>query len=89
MSVFNVPRDEKEELIHQLKAELQLVKYRMRMLDIIEEKLLQMRRMAEIAKELNFRLEEIEAINLEIHNLEEQVKALDSESRNSEDDKIL
>lgn len=89
MSVFKIPGDEKEELIQQLKAELQWVKYRMRMLDIIEEKLLQMKRMAEIAKESNFSSEEIEAINVEIHNLEEQVKAIDSESRNSEDNKIL
>lgn len=81
--------DEKEELVQQLKEELQWVKYRMRMLDIIEEKLMQMRKMAETAKESNLSREEIKAINFEIHNLEEQVKALDSESRNSEDDKII
>lgn len=81
--------DEKEELMKQLKAELQWIKYRMRMLDIIEEKLMQMRKMAEMAKELNLSRKEIEAINIEIHSLEEQVKAIDSESRNSEDDKIL
>ncbi|WP_236896265.1 hypothetical protein [Clostridium beijerinckii] len=81
--------DEREELIHQLKAELQWVKYRMRMLDIIEEKLLQMRRMAETAKELKLSAEEINSLNIEIHNLEEQVKALDSESRKTKDDEIL
>ncbi|WP_238900091.1 hypothetical protein [Clostridium sp. YIM B02500] len=81
--------DEREELIHQLEAELQWVKYRMRMLDIIEEKLLQMRRMAETAKELKLSAEEINSLNIEIHNLEEQVKALDSESRKTKDDEIL
>jgi polyhydroxyalkanoate synthesis regulator phasin len=81
--------DEKKEIIQQLKAELQWIKYRIRMLDIIEEKLMQMRKMAEIVKEANLSSKEIEAINIEIHSLEEQVKALDSESRNSEDDKIL
>jgi len=81
--------DEREELIEQLKAELQWVKYRMKMLDIIEEKLLQMRKMAETAEETNLSLEEIEVINVEIHNLEEQIKALDSESRKAEDEKIL
>ncbi len=81
--------DEREELIQQLKAELQWIKYRMRMLDIIEEKLLKMRRMAETAKELNLSEEEINSLNIEIHNLEEQVKALDSESRKTKDDEIL
>ena len=41
--------DEREVLIQELKAELQWVKYRTRMLDIIEEKLLKMRKRAEIA----------------------------------------
>ncbi|GEA29281.1 hypothetical protein [Clostridium diolis] len=81
--------DEREELIHQLKAELQWIKYRMRMLDIIEEKLLQMRMMTETAKELNLSAEEINFLNIEIHNLEKKVKALDSESRKTKDDEIL
>lgn len=75
--------NEKEELIQQLQEELKWVKYRIRMLDIIEEKLLQMRAMAETAKENNLSVKEIEAINDEIHSLEEQVKAIDSESRNN------
>ncbi|BCZ48606.1 hypothetical protein psyc5s11_46730 [Clostridium gelidum] len=81
--------DEREELIQQLKAELQWVKYRTRMLDIIEEKLLKMRKMAEIAIEENLSSDETQAINSEIKDLEEQVKALDSESRRIEDGKIL
>ena len=43
--------DEREELKQELKSELQWVKYRIRMLDIIEEKLLQMRNVAQVAKE--------------------------------------
>lgn len=81
--------DEREELIQQLKAELQWVKYRARMLDIIEEKLLKMRRMEEIAMAGNLSSDEAQAINSEIKDLEEQVKALDSESRRREDEKIL
>ena len=79
--IIGVVMDEREELKKELEAELQWVKYRIRMLDIIEEKLLQMRKMAEVAKEANLSVEKIEAINAEIHNLEEQVRGLDSESR--------
>ena len=81
--------DEREELKIELEAELQWVKYRIRMLDIIEVKLLQMKRMAEVAREANISAEKIRAINAEIHNLEEQVKGLDSESRRIDDTKIV
>ncbi|WP_238858842.1 hypothetical protein [Clostridium sp. YIM B02569] len=81
--------DERGELIQQLKAELQWVKYRIRMLEIIEEKLFRMRRMVETPKELNLSAEEINSLNIEIRNLEEKVKALDSESRKTKDDEIL
>jgi hypothetical protein len=89
MSVFNVPRDEREELRRELEQELHWIQYRQKMLDIIEDKLFQMRELAEKAKEANLSRKELKDINVAIHNLEEQVKALDSESRNSEDDKIL
>ena len=56
--------DEREELKQELKAELQWVKYRIRMLDIIEEKLLKIRKMAEIANKENLSEEKIEAINV-------------------------
>jgi len=81
--------DEREELKQELKEELQWVKYRMRMLDIIEEKLLQMRKMAEVAKAENLSTDEVEAINNEINNIAEQVRALDSESRRREDGKSI
>lgn len=73
--------DEREELNQELKEELQWVKYRMRMLDIIEGKLVKMKKMAEVAKEETLSSNEVEAINNEINNLAEQVKALDEESR--------
>lgn len=81
--------DEREELKEELEAELQWVKYRMRMLDIIDEKLLEMRSSAEKIAIGNLSEDEVKAINIEIKNLEEQVKALDSESRKMEDRRIL
>lgn len=81
--------DEREELRQELEAELQWIKYRQKMLDIIEEKLLQMSRLAEQAKYGNLTLGEIEALNTKINDLMEQVRALDSESRRIEDGKIL
>ena len=72
--------DEREEL----KSEPQWVKYRIRMLDIIEEKLVQMRNMAEIAKERKLSVDEVNVINAEINNLAEQARALDEESRKFE-----
>lgn len=80
--------DEREELKQELKSEFQWVKYRMRMLDIIEEKLVKMRNMAEVAKEVNLSEYEIEAINIEINNLAEQIKALDEESRKIKNEQI-
>ena len=81
--------DEREELKQELKSELQWVKYRIRMLNIIEEKLVQMRKMGEVAREENISVDKVEAINAEINNLEEQVRALDSESRRREDGKSI
>lgn len=76
--------DEREELKQKLKSELQWVKYRIRILDIIEEKLVQMRNMTEVAKEGNLSEYEIKDISTEINNLAEQVRALDEESRKFE-----
>jgi len=81
--------NEKEELKKELEQELQLVKYRMKMLDIIEEKLLQMRQLAEKAKQENLTPVEIEVLNFRLKDLEKQVIALDGESRRTEDGKIL
>ena len=81
--------NEKEELKKELEQELHLVQYRMKMLDIIEEKLMQMRQLAEKAKQENLTPVEIEALNSRLKDLEKQVIALDGESRTTEDGKIL
>lgn len=81
--------DEREKLKQELEQELQLVQYRIKMLDIIEEKLIQMREMAEQIKEGNLTIKGIEVLNIEINNLAEQIKAIDGESKRVEDRKIL
>ena len=81
--------DEKDELRQQLQQELQWVKYRQNMLDIMEEKLLEMREIAVQAKEENLSEVEIEALNARINNLATQVNAIDSESRKLEDREII
>ncbi len=81
--------DEREELKQELKDELQWLKYRIRMLDIIEEKLLEMRKIAYQVKNEKYATGEIEAVNVKLTNLVAQVKALDSESRRTEEGKIL
>lgn len=59
------------------------------MLDIIDEKLLQMKRLAEQAKQGNLATGEMEVLNDRLNNLATQVKALDGESRRIEDWEIL
>lgn len=81
--------DEKEELKLELEQELLWVQYIQKMLDIMEEKLLQMKQIAEQAKEGNLNPTELELLNDRLNNLAEQVRALDSESRKMEDGKIL
>lgn len=73
--------DEREELKQELKSELQWVKYRIRMLDIIEEKLVKMKRLEEQSKQDNLTVGEIETLNSRLKDLEKQVIALDGESR--------
>lgn len=81
--------NEREELKQELEQELEWVKYRQRMLDIMEAKLLQMTKLAEQAKKENFTTEEVEVINNKLNSLSAQIRALDSESRKTEDGKIL
>jgi hypothetical protein len=59
------------------------------MLNIMEEKLLQMRLLSEQAKVGNLSSKELEVLNGRLNNLAEQVRAIDSESRRAEDGKIL
>lgn len=73
--------NEREELEKKLKEELQWVKYRQRMLDVIEEKLTKMKNIAEQAREKNLIESELRELNIELNNLSEQVKAIDSESK--------
>ena len=81
--------DEKEELKQELEQELQWIQYRQKMLDIIEEKLLEMRQLAERVKQGDLTTRELESLNTRLNDLALQVKALDSESRRIEDGRIL
>ncbi len=76
--------DEREELNQELQQELQWVKYRQKMLSIIDEKLVKMRELAEEAKEGNLSSEELAVINAKLNSLIVQVNALDEESRKIE-----
>jgi flagellin-like hook-associated protein FlgL len=79
--------NEKEEF--KMETELQWVQYRMKMLDIIDEKLLQMKQLAEQVKQDVLTEEERVALNTRLNELAAQVRAIDSESRRIEDGKIL
>ncbi|MFT8313944.1 MAG: hypothetical protein ABF633_06760 [Clostridium sp.] len=81
--------NEKEGLKQQLEKELQWVQYRQKMLDIIEDKLLQMRELAEKSKHDNLTVGELEELNARLNDLAAQVKAIDGEIRKIEDGKIL
>ena len=81
--------NEKDELNQELQLELQWVKYRQKMLDIIEGKLLQMRLIVDKVKYEKFNLEELEALNIKLNYLASQILAIDSESRINIDGKIL
>lgn len=70
---------EKEEL-HQLQEQLEWVKYRIKMLDIIEKKLYDMKKIAEDASN-DIDIKERIELNKKIKYLESQVNALDQESR--------
>ncbi|MBV4418604.1 hypothetical protein KM800_04580 [Clostridium tyrobutyricum] len=65
----------------QLNQELQWVKYRIHILDIINEKLLLMRNIADKARASNLSTMEIQELNYKINSLAIQVKALDEESK--------
>lgn len=81
--------DEREALKKELEQELQWITYRQRMLDIMEQKLLQMKQLTEKAKHDNLIEKELELINVKLKDLVMQVKSLDSESRKNEDWKII
>lgn len=61
--------------------ELQWVKYRLNILDIIEKKLFTMRGLVQKSQNSNLSESEIDEINHKLNNLAAQIKALDQESR--------
>ncbi len=71
---------EKEHVKQELEEQLRKVKQRLQMLDMIEEKLLQMKKLAQRVVDNDLCEEEIEEINFQVKNLEEQVKLLDYQS---------
>jgi hypothetical protein len=73
--------DEKAELMEELEQELQWVQYRMKMLDLMEGMLFQMREIAETANQGNHTTEELDAMNERLNNLAAQVRAINEESR--------
>ncbi len=81
--------DKRDELKKELEQELQWVQYRQRMLDIIDEKLLQMKKIAQQAKHGNLTEEELKVLNTRINDLAMQIRAIDSESRRIEEGRIL
>ncbi|OAA83199.1 hypothetical protein WY13_03527 [Clostridium ljungdahlii] len=81
--------NQKEEVRQELEEELQWVKYRQQMLDIMDKKLLKMMEMAEQAKQDNLDETYLKVLNDKINDLAAQVRALDEESRKAEDEKIL
>ncbi|WP_017211325.1 hypothetical protein [Clostridium beijerinckii] len=81
--------DEREEFKQELTNELELVKYRIKMLDIMEEKLLNMEEIAERIRKEKLSLDEVNILNSKLNDLALQVKAIDGESRRLEDGKIL
>ncbi|MDD2587076.1 MAG: hypothetical protein PHO25_10635 [Syntrophomonadaceae bacterium] len=64
----------------ELEAQLEKVKQRLQILDMIEERLLQMSELAQKVVDEDLTEEELQKINQQVKYLEEQVRLLDSES---------
>lgn len=64
-----------------LKQKLQWVKYRLEMLDKIEEKLKEMKNLAEYLKENDLNDEEVGEINMKFNELKNQVIRMDEQSK--------
>jgi hypothetical protein len=71
---------EQEQVKKQLQEQLEKVKQRLQILDLIEEKLFQMKELAQRVIDEDLTDEEIQEINKQVKNLGEQVKLLDSEA---------
>ena len=64
----------------ELEAQLEKVKQRLQILDMIEERLLQMRELVQKVVDEDLTEEELQKINQQVKYMEEQVRLLDSES---------
>ncbi|NMA68000.1 MAG: hypothetical protein GX958_01085 [Desulfitobacterium sp.] len=71
---------EQEQVKEQLQEQLEKVKQRLQILDMIEEKLFQMKELAQRVIDEDLTDVEIQEINHEVKNLGEQVKLLDREA---------
>ncbi|WZL73752.1 hypothetical protein QBE52_03180 [Clostridiaceae bacterium 35-E11] len=63
-----------------LEEQLEKVKQRLQLLDMMEEKLIQMKQLAQKRIEKDVTVEQIQKMNDQVRNLEKQVRLLDSES---------
>lgn len=71
---------EQDQVKEQLQEQLEKVKRRLQILDMIEEKLFQMKELAQRVIDEDLSDKEIQDINNEVQNLGQQVKLLDSEA---------
>lgn len=73
--------EEKEELLKKLKIELEWIKYRIKMLDRIEEKLYQMKGIAIDARDNKIKEAEKKEMNEKLKKLQEDINAIEEESK--------
>lgn len=64
-----------------MNEKLEWVKYRIEMLDQIEDKLIKMKQLAEFARDFKLSSQQIESINTKILKFQQEVIALDEQSR--------
>lgn len=64
-----------------LKEKLEWVKYRMEMLDKMEEKLREMKKLVQYAKDNDLDDEEIKEINVKLNRLKDEIVQMDEKSK--------
>ena len=64
-----------------MKQKLEWVKYRLDRLDLIENKLTEMRQLAEYARDKKLSSKQIKAINEKMHKFQEEVTIIDEQSK--------
>ncbi|MGF7184466.1 hypothetical protein GGQ84_000549 [Desulfitispora alkaliphila] len=72
---------DQEQVKKEMEQQLERVKYRIKILDLIEEKIFEMRELAQKVVDGDLTDEETESINQRVKNLEQQVRLLDVEKR--------